>query len=1586
MERPLIAILDNKDQLLCVTDEYEGGNLHTYLLGTAAFFRCSILQKSAMSPYFKVGNKISFIYKNTAYHFDITDMVKNEKYVTVQADSLTLELRNEDASEYKAAKAMTFEEYLKVFLFAGDNPLVMGINEVSDKKLQLEWEGSEDDLLARLFSLATRFDAEIEFVTQLNQHWGLSQIVLNVYKANDDKNQGVGNNRQDILLEWGNNVETIEVKDNIDNLKTAIKPIGTDGLTIAGIEIDERDKDGNQLFYSTKASAIIYAVQVRNQFMAKVNGDGYIKKNWSYETKNQNTLAGQALAELKKISQVEVTVTIKSFEYLGIGDTVRALNTEYQPALNLSVRVSEQDIYFDEPNRNQTKFTNAQILQSEVDTTLLTRVQALIEANKVFTYEIITSDGVTFKNGFGSTTLTARVRDGIKDVTDTFSLKWYKDGTLFSNTKTVTINAADIEEKAVFRFEVADDSGNVRGGAEVTVTNVADGKPSYMHTAYAWSADGKDRFTTTYPGENLFSLKVLNSITPESWVGSVSAYLYKFVLKPNTQYILSSNVPSSTTDTTVYLNGTSTTVNGVWAGKSVIQTTNSSGEIFLAIVTKRPYTEHVLSGEYWLKFEEGATSTIYTPSPQDDFENAYPKWEGSYSDNLETASDNPADYAPWKIIKGQDGQSQKVHRGWKMPDGRFTKQYPNVNLFRNSESPNAIPYAGATSAKTTNVAVPEWGATNAVKYAISGGTSTIACSIPASGRTTAGVKENYDISIYIKNTGTAAFNISGSFTTPKRVEVGEVKRVTWSVKDYSHPTGAYRQFSIIRLTAGAAVEFVVWRAMYAYGTYTSIWVPSPIDDPLNAYPSLEGMYADFNEEGSNNPDDYAPWTPIRGEDGIAGKDGLGVSSTVITYTQSTSGTTPPTTGWTAQVPSLVKGQYLWTRTVWTYTDNTTETGYTVSYNAKDGNDGTDGIAGKDGVGIASTKVEYVGSSSGTVKPTTGWTTTIPTVAEGSYLWTRMTWTYTDNTSEIGYSVAKMGPKGDKGDKGDSAPTISLSGATQVITVSKTGVITPSSSFTVVGTPVNTTITTWLYSVDGGAFITTLPTGVTRSTNTVTINPATSTFKTLSIRAADATVMDIFTIARIVEAKDGADGKDGTQGAPGKDGTNGTNGSNGADAYTVFLTNESYTFAGSTTAALAGSTTTEVIVYKGINKITPTSITVGTKPTGLSSSVSGSIITLTATTALVSKSGTVPITITADGKTFTKQFSYALSLQGATGSTGKGVAAEEISYAISQDGTTPPTSGWSGTRPAPRAGWYMWTRTRFKYTDNTYSAYFYLVAQQGKDAIIISATPPTNPAKEDLWQDPTDATSTVYKWDGTKWIHWGISIDNLIASNVQIENGVFKRVEGALIVGSEFQNPYVVTYNDKSTSTGSVVVKGSTITNSGIHKNSSGVREYAYESVNGPNIITMARYADDKVGDQNKLLASMGLTYDRLTLNDKASGFAGDLTAEMLFDTGWVNLTVLKGSGQIRVRKFMKRYLIQFADYAWNGTGPNQPADAIAILPPANNPGRDQLFNVKVWSIDPNRQDAFQLNKDGRLYKLSNNSQKLYFRETKEVFD
>ena len=109
-----------------------------------------------------------------------------------------------------------------------------------------------------------------------------------------------------------------------------------------------------------------------------------------------------------------------------------------------------------------------------------------------------------------------------------------------------------------------------------------------------------------------------------------------------------------------------------------------------------------------------------------------------------------------------------------------------------------------------------------------------------------------------------------------------------------------------------------------------------------------------------------------GKDGVAGKNGVGLHSTVITYAPSTSGTNAPNSGWASSVPVFQAGQYLWTKTTWNYTDNTSETGYSVARIGRDGNTGRDGVAGKDGVGIRATAVVYASSTSGTVPPSSGW--------------------------------------------------------------------------------------------------------------------------------------------------------------------------------------------------------------------------------------------------------------------------------------------------------------------------------------------------------------------------------------------------------------------------------------------------------------------------------------------------------------------------------------------------------------------------------------------------------------------------------------
>ena len=158
----------------------------------------------------------------------------------------------------------------------------------------------------------------------------------------------------------------------------------------------------------------------------------------------------------------------------------------------------------------------------------------------------------------------------------------------------------------------------------------------------------------------------------------------------------------------------------------------------------------------------------------------------------------------------------------------------------------------------------------------------------------------------------------------------------------------------------------------------------------------------------------------RGNDGIPGKNGIGIRNTSVLYGLSMAETVPPTS-WYQNPPALVKGQWFWTKTVWTYTDNTSEMGYQKTYVARDGNDGNNGIAGKDGVGIRSTTITYAQGTSGTVAPTSGWTSQVPNVPAGQYLWTKTVWGYTDNTNETGYSVSKIGeqgPKGNDGAKGD----------------------------------------------------------------------------------------------------------------------------------------------------------------------------------------------------------------------------------------------------------------------------------------------------------------------------------------------------------------------------------------------------------------------------------------------------------------------------------------------------------------------------------------------------------------------------------------
>lgn len=186
------------------------------------------------------------------------------------------------------------------------------------------------------------------------------------------------------------------------------------------------------------------------------------------------------------------------------------------------------------------------------------------------------------------------------------------------------------------------------------------------------------------------------------------------------------------------------------------------------------------------------------------------------------------------------------------------------------------------------------------------------------------------------------------------------------------------------------------------GAYIGTCVDYAKDDPTSV-----GMYK---------------WAKIKGDTGAKGDKGdtgKGVKSTSVAYQVSTSGTTVPTGTWSGSVPSASAGQYLWTRTIITYTDNTTSTIYSV------GRMGTNGANGTNGKSIGSVVNYYLAtaSSSGVTTATSGWTTAVQSVsAAKKYLWNYEVVKYTDGTIASTTAPCIIGSYGDTGAKGDKGAT------------------------------------------------------------------------------------------------------------------------------------------------------------------------------------------------------------------------------------------------------------------------------------------------------------------------------------------------------------------------------------------------------------------------------------------------------------------------------------------------------------------------------------------------------------------------------------
>lgn len=489
-----VAFVDNdKQTTLNYYDDTWTRNLET---GSSTFeftvFKKSIKSDTVTQRAYNLLNEkafVSFKYKGKSYVFSVMTVEEDEQTIKCYCENLNLELINEYANPFKSDKAMSFLEYCNAMDLLNFTHLSFGINEISDRKRTLEWEG-QDTKLARLLSLAKKFDAEIEFDTQLNADSSIKSFKINVYHENDDTHQGVGQVRNDIQLTYGKNLRSIKRKIDKTGIYTMLVPTGKrtvkndkgeeveEVVTIGSLTppYSENNKDGVREFYQSGDGlyAPIAAQMYPSTFTSGTQADQWIRKDLEVDSDNPSVIRAAGIRNLKKNAYPALTYEIDGFIDADIGDTIRIYDSGFAPVLFVKARISDQKISFTNSTRNKTTVSNFKALENSLSDSIQAALERFLEASRPYSIKLATDNGIVFKNNTGQTVITPSLFKGGKPISANVTWRWSLDGnvtvgmTYLVKGESVTGTATLSVAAYIGNDEVATD--------EITLVNVNDGQ------------------------------------------------------------------------------------------------------------------------------------------------------------------------------------------------------------------------------------------------------------------------------------------------------------------------------------------------------------------------------------------------------------------------------------------------------------------------------------------------------------------------------------------------------------------------------------------------------------------------------------------------------------------------------------------------------------------------------------------------------------------------------------------------------------------------------------------------------------------------------------------------------------------------------------------------------------------------------------------------------------------------------------------------------------------------------------------------------------------------------------------------------
>jgi phage minor structural protein len=1021
--------------------------------------------------------------------------------VEIYAEDAGMDLLNETVGEYKADKAYPASYYVEKF--SDDSGFEIGINEVSNYNRKLSWEG-ETTASERILSVATQFDAEVSYTFEIDR-LKIKHKYINLHKK-----RGVDQGRE---LRINREVKNIIVKSSVEDLATALSVTGgypedsETPINLKGYKYDDGD-----IYLSGSTIYSRSAVAKWSRYLSeKGNGTGHIVQTYTYDTLSQSELCNRAVSKLKKIYDAAVSYEVE-LAYLPdgikIGDTVNIVddagelylsarimklessicNDEYTATLGeyklkssgISEKMESLAAQFEKLAKNRTFYTWVVFADTETGAGISlksagktymgiaynqTTKQPVLTDPSIYAWvKVVGDQGIAGEPGKDGLTSFFHVR--YADVPNPTANQMRKDTGKYIGTYTdYTLEDSTDPTKYTWRKFQGDDGED--GADGVPGNDGVDGETSYLHMAYATSADGKTGFSTTnavdktYIGQYVDFVKA-DSTDPAKYRWSKFQGPKGDKGDPGEQGLrgLQGDKGDQGIQGPKGESGKSTYTHIAYANSSdgkVSFSISDSDRDYVGMYVDEVVADSTDPTKYaWSKIKGADGTQGIQGKPGADGKTPYfhiayatsadgktgfsitestgKTYIGVYTDYTKADSTDPSKYK-WTKIQGPQGtqglqgiQGPQGERGIAGKDGQngattyFHIKYSAVSNPTSASQMTEVPntyigtYVDFTEMDSNDPGKYTW-------YRLQGlqgekGTQGLPGKDGSNGKTTyLHIKYSNDGGkTFTANSGETPGDYVGTCTDFNQTDPTTVGSYIWAkIKGEQGPQGlrglqGEKGDQGIQGPKGA--DGKDGKTTYFHIKYSAVSNPTSASQMTETPSKYIGTYVDFTQTDSDDPKKYS-WQQLEGSQGPQGKQGISgtngadgkTSYLHIKYSNDGGKTFTGNSGEDI-------GAYIGTCVDYAKDDPTSVGTYKwAKIKGEAGAKGDKGDTGASGKGVKSTAVTYQASSSGTTIPTGVWSATPPaTSADKPYFWTRTIITYTDNTTSTAYNVGST-PEG-----------------------------------------------------------------------------------------------------------------------------------------------------------------------------------------------------------------------------------------------------------------------------------------------------------------------------------------------------------------------------------------------------------------------------------------------------------------------------------------------------------------------------------------------------------------------------------------------